>query len=60
MRGLEVTTAVADPAPRTLVPEADLVWTYITQADLAKAGASLAELDDLPARDVTALAAPHG
>lgn len=31
----------------TLVPEANLVWTYITQADLARAGASLAELDDL-------------
>jgi phosphoesterase RecJ-like protein len=28
-------------------PEADMVWTYITQADLAKASVSLAETDDL-------------
>jgi phosphoesterase RecJ-like protein len=30
-----------------LVPEVSLVWTYITQADLASAGETLAELDDL-------------
>ncbi len=30
-----------------LVPEASLVWTYLTQMDLARAGSSLAELDDL-------------
>ena len=39
------------------VPEADLVWTYLTQADLAEAGVHAAETDDLidivrTARDV--------
>jgi phosphoesterase RecJ-like protein len=39
------------------VPEADLVWTYLTQADLADAGAGPADTDDLidlirTARDV--------
>ncbi len=29
------------------VPEADLVWTYLTQADLAEAGVRAAETDDL-------------
>jgi phosphoesterase RecJ-like protein len=29
------------------VPEADLVWTYLTQADLAEAGVHPAETDDL-------------
>jgi bifunctional oligoribonuclease and PAP phosphatase NrnA len=29
------------------VPEADLVWTYLTQADLAEAGATAGETDDL-------------
>ena len=39
------------------LPEADLVWTYLTQADLAEAGAGPADTDDLidlirTARDV--------
>jgi len=29
------------------LPEADLVWTYLTQADLAELGASMGETDDL-------------
>jgi phosphoesterase RecJ-like protein len=29
------------------VPEADLVWTYVTQADLVRAGVELGDLDDL-------------
>ena len=41
----------------TEVPEADLVWTYLTQADLLAAGVSATETDDLidairSARDV--------
>jgi phosphoesterase RecJ-like protein len=41
----------------TEIPEADVVWTYITQADLAEAGVGPAETDDLidvvrTARDV--------
>jgi phosphoesterase RecJ-like protein len=31
----------------TLVPDADLVWTYLTQADLAEAGIDHGETDDL-------------
>jgi len=31
----------------THVPEASLLWTYLTQADLANAGAAIAETDDL-------------
>jgi phosphoesterase RecJ-like protein len=31
----------------TLAPEASLVWTYVTQSDVVRAGTSLAELDDL-------------
>ncbi len=31
----------------TLVPEADLVWTYLTRADLASAGVQPSEADDL-------------
>jgi phosphoesterase RecJ-like protein len=31
----------------TFVPEADLVWTYLTQADLSEAGAGAGETDDL-------------
>ncbi len=31
----------------TAVPEADLVWTYLTQADLQAVGASATETDDL-------------
>jgi phosphoesterase RecJ-like protein len=30
-----------------LVPEANLVWTYLTQADMAETGAAMAETDDL-------------
>ncbi|HJP67244.1 MAG TPA: bifunctional oligoribonuclease/PAP phosphatase NrnA [Actinomycetota bacterium] len=30
-----------------LVPEASLVWTYVTQSDLARVGATLADTDDL-------------
>jgi phosphoesterase RecJ-like protein len=30
-----------------LVPEADLVWTYVTQADLVRAGVGLGDLDDM-------------
>jgi phosphoesterase RecJ-like protein len=29
------------------VPDADLVWTYVTQADVAKEGITLADTDDL-------------
>jgi phosphoesterase RecJ-like protein len=41
----------------SFVPEADLVWTYLTQADLSEAGVHPAETDDLidvirTARDV--------
>ena len=31
----------------THVPEADLVWTYVTQADLARMSVDVAELDDV-------------
>jgi phosphoesterase RecJ-like protein len=31
----------------TVVPEADLVWTYLTRADLASAGVQPSEADDL-------------
>jgi phosphoesterase RecJ-like protein len=31
----------------TLEPDADLVWTYLTQADLAEAGVEASETDDL-------------
>jgi bifunctional oligoribonuclease and PAP phosphatase NrnA len=31
----------------TLVPEADLIWTHLTHADLAATGAQLSETDDL-------------
>jgi len=31
----------------THVPEADLVWTYVTQPDLARASVGVADLDDL-------------
>jgi phosphoesterase RecJ-like protein len=31
----------------TLEPDADLIWTYLTQADLAKAGVNATETDDL-------------
>ena len=31
----------------TQVPEADLVWTYVTQADLARMSVDVAELDDV-------------
>lgn len=31
----------------TLVPEADLVWTYLTQADIVEAGVEVPETDDL-------------
>jgi phosphoesterase RecJ-like protein len=31
----------------TVEPEADLVWTYLTQADLAEAGVHASETDDL-------------
>jgi phosphoesterase RecJ-like protein len=31
----------------TLVPEPSLVWTYVTQTDLTRAGVGLPELDDL-------------
>jgi phosphoesterase RecJ-like protein len=30
-----------------LVPEASLVWTYVTQTDLSRAGATLGDTDDL-------------
>jgi phosphoesterase RecJ-like protein len=30
-----------------LVPEANLVWTYLTQSDLGRAGATLGDTDDL-------------
>lgn len=31
----------------TLEPDADLIWTYLTQADLAEAGVNATETDDL-------------
>jgi phosphoesterase RecJ-like protein len=31
----------------THVPDVDLVWTYVTQADLVRAGIELGDLDDL-------------
>ncbi len=49
--------AAAALARVAFVPEADLVWTYLTQADLDEAGADPADTDDLidlirTARDV--------
>jgi phosphoesterase RecJ-like protein len=42
---LKVTAAALQRV--TLVPEPSLVWTYVTQADLTRAGVGLPELDDL-------------
>ena len=44
-------------ARTSFIPEADLVWTYLTQADLAEAGVGPSETEDLidlirTARDV--------
>jgi phosphoesterase RecJ-like protein len=42
---LKVAAAALDRVE--LVPERNLVWTYITQPDLARAGASMGDTDDL-------------
>jgi bifunctional oligoribonuclease and PAP phosphatase NrnA len=42
---LKATAVALDRAE--LVPEAGLVWTYLTQADVAQAGIPMAEADDL-------------
>ena len=45
IRSLRVLGVVLDRL--THVPEADLVWTYVTQPDLSRASVEVAELDDL-------------
>jgi phosphoesterase RecJ-like protein len=43
--GLKATAAALDRVVH--VPEASLVWTYLTQSDLARSGVGLPEMDDL-------------